>query len=313
MAPQMVDVAAAVIERPDGSFLLAQRPTGKIYEGYWEFPGGKVEPGESILNALHRELREELGIHVELAYPWVTRVFAYQHATVKLHFYRVIRWRGEPHSYEKQALSWQYKNGLTVSPMLPANAPVLKALCLPTSLGITCAWNTGIESAMNGLGQALTQGLRLVQIREMYLDPKTRNDFTARAVEAVGAVGGIVLINSDAELAARFNAGLHLPSRELLAKQSRPDVEWCSASCHNVTELEKAQDLGLDFVLLGPVQPTPSHSEGPELGWERFADLIKHYSLPVFALGGMRLTDLDEARRFGAHGVAMVRGAWEQV
>ena len=313
MALQMVDVAAAVIERPDGSFLLAQRPTGKIYEGYWEFPGGKVEPGESILNALHRELREELGIHVELAYPWITRIFAYQHATVKLHFYRVLRWRGEPHSHEKQALSWQYKNVLTVSPMLPANAPVLKALCLPTILGITCAWNTGIESAMNRLGQALAQGLRLVQIREMYLNPKTRKDFTARVVQAVAAVGGIVLINSDAELAARFGVGLHLPSRELLAAQFRPEVEWCSASCHNGTELEKARDLGLDFVLLGPVQPTPTHSEGPELGWQRFADLVKDYSVPVFALGGMRLTDLDEARRFGAHGVAMVRGAWEQV
>ena len=312
MTLQVVDVAAAVIERPDGSFLLAQRPTGKIYEGYWEFPGGKVEPGESILNALHRELREELGIHVELAYPWITRVFAYQHATVKLHFYRVLRWRGEPHSYEKQALSWQYKNELTVSPMLPANAPVLKALCLPTSLGITCAWKTGIESAMNGLLQALAWGLRLVQIREKYLNPTAREDFAARVIHAVAGVGGIVLINSDAQLAARFGAGLHLPSRELLLAQSRPEVEWCSASCHNVTELEKARDLGLDFVLLGPVQPTPSHSEAPELGWHRFADLARYYSLPVFALGGMRLTDLEEARRFGAHGVAMVRGAWEQ-
>ena len=100
MTQCVVDVAAAIIEHPDGSFLLTQRPSGKIYEGYWEFPGGKVESGELIVAALSRELREELGIDVELAYPWITRVYAYGHATVRLHFYRVVRWRGDPHPHE---------------------------------------------------------------------------------------------------------------------------------------------------------------------------------------------------------------------
>ena len=135
MTQRVVDVAAAVVEHDDGRFLLAQRPLGKVYEGYWEFPGGKVEPGEPITDALNRELREELGIAVELAYPWITRVYVYPHATVRLHFYRVVRWRGEPHPHERQALSWQYQHELNVSPILPANAPVLKALSLPTSLG----------------------------------------------------------------------------------------------------------------------------------------------------------------------------------
>jgi 8-oxo-dGTP diphosphatase len=95
-----------------------------------------------------------------------------------------------------------------------------------------------------------------------------------------------------------------------MAAKTRPNVEWCGASCHNAAELERARDLGLDFVLLGPVQATPSHSGAPELGWNKFADLIRDYALPVFALGGMRGSNLDQARRSGAHGVAMVRGAW---
>src|SRR5918994_6473274 len=98
----IIEVAAAVLQRPDGSFLLAQRPPGKVYAGYWEFPGGKVEPGEPAAAALARELHEELGIDVECAYPWLTRVFTYPHATVRLNFFRVTRWRGEPHPREDQ-------------------------------------------------------------------------------------------------------------------------------------------------------------------------------------------------------------------
>jgi len=312
MTKRVVDVAAAVIERPDGSFLLAQRPTGKVYEGYWEFPGGKVEPGEPIKDALRRELREELGIDVELAYPWITRSYSYPHATVRLHFYRVISWRGEPEPHERQAFSWQYNHELAVSPMLPANAPVLKALSLPTSMGITCAWQLGIEPALNRLRSALARGLRLVQVREKNLDSVARKDFAVHVMQAVREVAGIVVINSDAQLATTLGAGLHLPSRDLMTARIRPNVEWCSASCHDAAELARACDLGLDFVLLGPVQATLSHCGAPQLGWNKFTDLIRDYSLPVFALGGMRGADLDVARRSGAHGVAMVRGAWEQ-
>jgi len=310
MTQPVVDVAAAVIERADGSFLLAQRPPGKVYEGYWEFPGGKVESGEPISQALARELHEELGIDVELAYPWITRVYPYAHATVRLHFHRVVSWRGEPHPHERQALAWQSGTQITVSPMLPANAPVLKALSLPTSLGITRAWETGTDAALRQLRLALGCGLRLVQVREKNLDAAARKIFAAHVVREVHAVGGIAMVNSDVQLATSLGAGLHLPSRELMAATSRPDVEWCSASCHDAVELEKARALDLDFVLLGPVHFTPSHAGSPEMGLNRFADLVRDYSLPVFALGGMRAANLDAARRCGAHGIAMVRGAW---
>jgi 8-oxo-dGTP diphosphatase len=312
MPQRVVDVAAAVIERPDGSYLLAQRPLGKVYEGYWEFPGGKVEQGESTEDALARELREELGIEVELAYPWITRVYTYPHATVKLHFHRVVRWRGEPQANERQKLSWQCREKFPVSPMLPANAPVIKALSLPTSLGITCAGEMGVVPALNRLRQAIAHGLRLVQVRETNLDLAARRDFASRVIAEVRKIGGIVLINSDVHLAAKLGAGLHMPSRDLMAAKSRPEFEWCSASCHDAAELEKARELGLDFVLLGPVQATPSHPGASVLGWKKFTCLTRDYSLPVFALGGMRIKTLHAARRSGAHGVAMVRGAWQQ-
>ena len=133
----LVEVAAAVIERPDGSFLLAQRPAGKVYAGWWEFPGGKCEAGEPAERALARELREELGIEVRRAYPWVTRVHVYEHATVMLHFFRVVEWTGEPASREGQAFAWQRLDAPIAEPMLPANGPVLAALALPLEYAIT--------------------------------------------------------------------------------------------------------------------------------------------------------------------------------
>lgn len=308
---KVVDVAAAVIERDDGSFLLAQRPQGKVYAGYWEFPGGKVEAGEPVAEALRRELHEELGIDLAQAYPWITRVYSYPHATVRLHFHRVLKWQGEPHPHEEQALAWQRCGALSVAPMLPANAPVLKALSLPVVYAITHAWETGVGRALAQLDDALVKGLRLVQVREGKLERAAREAFAAQVTRRVHAAGGIVLVNGDEQLAGRIGAdGVHLPAQALMAARRRPPFEWCGASCHDAAELARAADLGADFAVLGPVLEKPGQPELPGIGLQRFGDLAGGRPLPVFALGGMRLSDLDSARARGAHGVAMIRGAW---
>ena len=166
---KIISVAAAVILRPDGSFLLAQRPAGKAFEGYWEFPGGKLEAGETAHQALCRELQEELGITVTRAHPWLMRTYTYTHATVKLHFFRVYEWTGEPAGMEGQDLSWQTPDVLTVSPILPANAPILRAISLPSLYAISNAAELGNEVFLERLELALIKGLRLVQIREAHL------------------------------------------------------------------------------------------------------------------------------------------------
>ncbi|MGH8631272.1 MAG: Nudix family hydrolase [Burkholderiales bacterium] len=308
-----VEVAAAVVERADGSFLLAQRPAGKVYAGYWEFPGGKIETGETPLLALKRELHEELGIETQAAFPWISRVYAYPHATVRLNFMRVTRWQGEPTGRELQAFSWQRPEALTVGPMLPANAPILKALRLPLVYAITNAAEFGTERLLQKLEAALANGLRLVQIREKQMAPRDLGRFAAAVVEHVRAAGGRTLVNGTDELARRIGAdGVHLTAAQLMAASSRPQFEWCAASCHSALELEAALRLGVDFVVLGPVQPTPSHPAAQLLGWERFATLVHGFPLPAYALGGLRLRDLDRARSGGAHGIAMMRGAWLQ-
>ena len=306
-----IEVVAAVIFNPRGEFLLAQRPAGKVYAGYWEFPGGKIEPGEDAATALKRELHEELGIEVTLAYPWLTRDFDYAHAAVRLRFFRVLAWSGELHGREQQQFTWQSIRNITVAPLLPANGPLLRALELPGVYGITCAGEAGREAFLARLEQSLRDGLRLIQVREHQLADPELGAFAAEVAAIAHPHGARVLINGPPEIAARSGAdGVHLTAARLMAAACRPACDWCGASCHDATELERARELGMDFVVLGPVVATLSHLRAKTLGWPPFARLIRDFPLPVYALGGMRTEDLDCAWRHGAQGVGMLRGAW---
>lgn len=120
----VVDVAVGVLIKPNGDFLLTSRPLGKVYAGYWEFPGGKFEPGESVEQALARELHEELGIHIGQILRWREELVDYPHALVKLHFCKVLDWSGELQMREAQSFAWQ-RIPVTVSPILPGTVPVL--------------------------------------------------------------------------------------------------------------------------------------------------------------------------------------------
>ena len=113
-------VAVGILRRPDGQVLFAQRPAGKAYAGYWEFPGGKIEDGESSLAALVRELEEELGVLVTRADEWITQRHVYPHAHVELRFFLVTAWDGEVDPREGQHVAWQLPGAYTVAPMLPA-------------------------------------------------------------------------------------------------------------------------------------------------------------------------------------------------
>lgn len=308
---QIVEVAAAVIQQDDGSILLASRPLDKPYAGYWEFPGGKLETGESARDALRRELAEELGIEADVVYPWLCRIYAYQHATVRIRFLRVRRWRGELCPREGQSISWQWPDSVAVSPILPANAPIFKALLLPSEYAITHASEVGVSSALSELDLALTRGIRLVQIRERELDASARTRFAVEVVKRTHRVGGRVVVNGSEELAAAIGAdGVHLTAVQLMSAQRRPALPLCGASCHDEAELKRAEDLGMDFAVLGPVCQTESHPSVVPMGWESFTRLVEDRSIPVYALGGLRGQDLDQALSCGAHGVSMIRGAW---
>ena len=122
-----VDVAVGVLVQPDGRFLITSRPQGKPYAGYWEFPGGKLEAGESVAQALARELHEELGIHIGEVHPWKVELVDYPHALVRLHFCKVFDWSGELEMREAQSFSWELLP-VQMTPVLPGTIPVLQWL-----------------------------------------------------------------------------------------------------------------------------------------------------------------------------------------
>jgi 8-oxo-dGTP diphosphatase len=121
---KVVDVAVGVLIRPNGDFLLTSRPPGKVYEGYWEFPGGKLEQGETVEAALRRELQEEIGVTIAAAHPWKVEMVDYPHALVRLNFCKVFEWAGELHMREGQSYAWQ-SLPVSVEPVLPGTVPVL--------------------------------------------------------------------------------------------------------------------------------------------------------------------------------------------
>ena len=305
----VTEVAAAVIERADGTFRLACRPDGKPYPGYWEFPGGKIEPGEDPRAALARELREELGITVREATPWITRLYAYTHATVRLHFFRVTAWDGEPKPLEDQAIAWQRVESPDVSPMLPANAPVLAALALPAVMVVSDAARTGFDAWSLKLSAQVIGERLLVQIREKELEPQRVQFLLSRALTRGTPFGALVVVNSDCGSWPQAD-GAHLTSRALMAATGRPAGRIVGASCHDAHEIAQAARLGLDYVVVGPVKPTASHPAASPLGWDAFAALVKDCPLPAYAIGGLTRADLPQAKRHGAHGVALRSAAF---
>ena len=321
---KITHAAVGVIQREDGSVLLAERPVGKPWAGYWEFPGGKVEEGETPQQALNRELQEELGIEVTSLYPWLTRSFDYEAKydaagqldspakTVKLHFFIVTKWDGEPRGLENQQLVWQPPENIKVSPMLPANAPIFAALSLPSNYAITNLSELGEDLFFERLKTSLDHGLKILQLREKQLSNQAFQTFAERVIQLAEPYKAKVLINSSNQSAsATLNvAGIHFNSTDLMQLQAKPAVILCGASCHNAEQLAHAAALGLDYVMLSPVKATRSHPDEESLGWGKFADLIADYALPVYALGGMLHADLHEAKSHGAHGIAMLRSAW---
>ena len=319
----VTEAAVGVIQRDNGMVLLGERPAGKPWASYWEFPGGKIEPNETPEQALKRELQEELGIAVTHYYPWLTRTYSYEAKydamgvlespakTVKLHFFIVTEWAGDPVGLENQLTSWQNPEKVNVGPMLPANAPILTGLSLSPIYAITNLKELGKPLFIQRLKAALEDGLMMIQVRENHLSPLELRLFSEHVIELAAPFEAKVFINSDINIAQQLDAsGVHLSSQKLMQMQVKPEGMLCGASCHNPAELSHAATLGLDYVMLSPVQATMSHLDAQPLGWDTFNQLINGYSLPVFALGGMKMDDLHTARQYGAHGIAMQRAVW---
>lgn len=307
-----IDVIAGVLRDGEGRILLAQRPAGKHLAGTWEFPGGKLETGESARAALARELAEELGIRVESISPWLTLTHRYPEIVVRLQLYTVNAWQGRPRGLEGQALKWATNAEMQTLPMPAADRPVVTAFTIDDRYAITPDPGElgGCDPLLDWVRAGLEQGIRLFQLRAKSLEETALVEVSREFGQLMAEAGARWLLNGPPDLAAQVGAdGVHLDDARLRRVPARPLPGDClvAASCHDETDLTRAGELGLDFVTLSPVQATASHPGTGTLGWEGFERLCQCSPLPVFALGGVRPADLERAREHGGFGVAGIR------
>jgi len=307
-----VEVVAGVITDARGRILLARRTEGRDLAGLWEFPGGKREPGESPEAALARELREELGIEVELGAPLIAVPQRYPHKRLRLDVRHVRAWHGSAKGHEGQALAWVPPARLASYAMPPADIPVVAALLQADRYLVTPDPDGDGRGWLRGLERALQSGIRRVQLRSREGRAEDWERLAGDAAALCRQAGAEVLVNGDVALAARLGTGVHLPAAQLRRSGSRPlpGGHPVAASCHDADELAMAEALGCDFAVLGPVLPTASHPGASPLSWDGFAALREGVSLPLYGIGGLGVCDIATARRHGAQGIAAIRGLW---
>ena len=321
-AASPIHVVAGVLKDARGRILLARRDGDRELAGLWEFPGGKVEPGESPRQALVRELREEIGVEVDPADSVALIAVPHRMANGKrilLDVYRIDRFRGRARGMESQAVAWVTSERLDGYSMPGADRPVVAALRQPEHYLITPDAVPDAGTFLARLDDALAAGIRRVQLRLRGLHAQTLAGLASSARALTARHGAELLLNSGAaecaqvaRLARELGIGLHLTATDLMSSRQRPLPPGlpCGASCHGADELAHAQHLGLDFVVLGPVRATATHPRAAPMGFPAFAALRERVVLPIYALGGLGPQDLATARAHGAQGVAAIRGWW---
>ncbi|MGB0204590.1 MAG: Nudix family hydrolase [Neptuniibacter sp.] len=312
MSKKFIHVAAAVIKNGGGQILIAKRSADQHQGGLWEFPGGKIEPGEPVTVALARELEEELGIEVTHSSPLIKVPHHYADKSVLLDVYEVTQFNGEAWGREGQPVEWVNPGDLDKFQFPAANKPILNACLLPDSWFITPEHISEVDEFIKKIDQAQHLGAKGVMLRAHHLNDQQFKLVVSGVRVHCEAAGLAFVINRDCKLANQSQAsGLHLSSSELkcLGYRNEFSGRWLSASCHSLEEIEMAVMKELDFVTLSPVSKTTSHPEADALGWEAFKGIVDQCPIPVYALGGISSADLSKAKDCGAQGIAAI-SAW---
>lgn len=303
----VTQVAVGVLVRDDGAVLLADRPAGKPYAGYWEFPGGKIEPCETVGQALARELAEELGVTVGESQPWVTMEYDYPHAYVRLHFRRIHDWRGVPRSVEGQQLRFLAPGDAPPAPLLPAAVPAMRWIQLPTVTGFTPGTAVRADEVVAWLQDMLGRGLRQVIWDEPLLDAAQRRAALGACRDLASAHAARLLVRGDGS-AGRERAGaaleegpdIYLETATLRACDRRPTEGWLGAAVQTADDLARAARIGCDFAVLDVSGAGPGTPQRIAL-----ATLCADAPLPVYVVSEAGLASLRAARGAGAHGLAL--------
>ncbi len=300
-----IDVSVGIVANSHGQLLIAKRPAHWMGGGFWEFPGGKIEPEEDSQAALKRELLEEVGIVVEKCTRLINFSYTYPERTVRLNAWIVDSYTGNAQGLEGQEICWCLPAALKDVNMLPANRAIVIATQLPDTYLITPECQKSDEFLLH-LEQLLARtNIKLIQLRskqlaiEDYLKLAVAVSLVCRNYEV-----SLMLNNDDLSVVKEIDCdGLHLQSKQLMELKHRPKInaKWLSASCHSIEQVQQAQRIGVDFITISPVN---------NIGWKHFEELVSISNLPVYALGGMSTKDIPKAKELGAQGIAAIKSLW---
>lgn len=311
-----LEVAVGVITDNSGRYLLSRRHEKAHQGGKWEFPGGKLEAGETPVEALRRELMEELGVCIMGCTQLITIPFDYADLSVRLHVYRVNAFSGVPEGREGQIISWFELGDLSTLNLPEASRGIVSALELPDRYLITPEPFEGDhQQFLNHLDQALGRGIRLVQLRAKALSLSSMAVLAEAALKLCHHYDARLILNGPLAMARRLGVdGVHLTSLMLgeMGHDERPQDLWVSAACHNLHEIDLANQMGVDFAVCSPVRMTPSHPGSQAIGWSGFYELCSRAAFPVYALGGMQGDDTARVRQQGGQGIAAIRALWDE-
>jgi len=315
---KLVHVAVGVVVNTDGKILIAKRPLSAHQGGLWEFPGGKVDAGETIEQALVRELQEELAIDVLASQPLIQIRHHYPDKSVLLDIHKITQFLGAPIGNEGQPIQWVDAKELSNFEFPAANRPIISGINLPEKYLITGAFLDNVDFIAR-LDRVLAAGLRVVQLRVADFCADRHQSLFDAVLATVNQAKAKLIINCSL---AEFNRlvqsfpdedlGLHLNRHHAAVIDVRPvgqDVLF-GISCHSAEEITHAQNIGADYLLLSPVLPTASHPATNPLGWDSFSALVELANIPVYALGGVGEEHIKIAQSYGAQGVAGISAWW---
>jgi 8-oxo-dGTP diphosphatase len=303
--PKIIKVAAGILINSKNQVLISQRLSSQPWPNYWEFPGGKVEENESLEECLSRELFEEIGINLASYSEWITREFLQDDRIIKITFFKIIRWVGEIKKKEVNDYQWIDVEKINTWPkkILPKNIYILKALILPSFYLIT-----NFFEDEKFIRKGIDSKDIWVQFREPFLSIDKIHCYYEFLKQKCTSK---ILINSRHKDEIICEYGIHFTSRDLNnIKKLDKKIINC-ASVHNLDEVNLANKLGFDFVVLSQIKKTLSHPEREGMGWDKFKKIVNHSDIPVYALGGLSPSDLVEAHKNGAVGISSQRDGWK--
>ncbi len=308
--PEPLHVAAGVLRRQN-QVLISQRRSRDPYAGLWEFPGGKLEPGETAREALHRELKEELGVTIGTVMPLIRLYYRYPQRTVVLHVFDVLEFTGTAEGLEGQVVSWQNPEELPKLPFLPANQAIVKAVLLPHEYASSCASRTGVTVALHDLDKAIKNGLRMLLVREPVMTTSKLLDYYCHCQQRCQSAGVKLLVSGHPGRAVRWRAdGVHLNRTQLfsLSRRPLPGHMLVAACCHNLRDLQQARRINADFAVLSLEKKT-ADTATPSIR-KKYADLCQQAKLAVYVCCDRSHRDVVTIRELGAQGLMMPVNTW---